>query len=62
MAKILVDFELSHGQEQVTQGNVVIVNLEPGKTNLHEQVKKLIAEQFNCPAAIISIKQIKMNT
>jgi hypothetical protein len=61
MAKILVDFELSQGQEKVTQGNIVIVNINPGKINLHDQVTKLIAEQFNCPAAIISIKEIKMN-
>lgn len=61
MAKLLVDFELSHGQEQVTQGNIVIVDLEPGKSNLHEQVTELIAEQFNCPSTNISITQIKMN-
>jgi hypothetical protein len=62
MAKLLVDFELSHGQEKVTQGNIVIVNINPGKSNLHAQVRKLIAEQFNCSAGTISIKEIKMNT
>jgi SepF-like predicted cell division protein (DUF552 family) len=63
MAKLLVDFELSHGQEKVTQGNIVIVDINPGKkSNLHDQVTKLIAEQFNCSATIISIKEIKMNT
>jgi SepF-like predicted cell division protein (DUF552 family) len=61
MAKLLVDFELSHGQEKVTQGNIVIVDINPGKSNLHDQVRKLIAEQFNCSAGIISIKEIKMN-
>ncbi|MFG6496921.1 hypothetical protein P8610_16285 [Fictibacillus sp. UD] len=61
MAKILVDFQLSHDQEKVTQGNIIIANIQPGKSNLHEQVKKLIADQFNCPTGIISIKQIKMN-
>ncbi|MBH0162450.1 hypothetical protein [Fictibacillus sp. 26RED30] len=61
MAKIVVDFQLSHGEEKITEGNIVIVNIYPSKPNLHEQVKKLIAEQFNCPAGIISIKQIKMN-
>ncbi|MED1865147.1 hypothetical protein P4V41_16905 [Fictibacillus nanhaiensis] len=61
MAKIVVDFQLSHGDAKITEGNIVIVNIYPSKANLHEQVKKLIAEQFNCPAGIISIKQIKMN-
>ncbi|GGB64807.1 hypothetical protein [Fictibacillus barbaricus] len=61
MAKILVDFQLSHGQEKITKGNIVIANINPGKSNLHEQVKKLIADQFKCPAGIISIKKIKMN-
>ncbi|MGA4720848.1 hypothetical protein [Fictibacillus nanhaiensis] len=61
MAKIVVDFQLSHGEEKITEGNIVIVNIYPSKANLHEQVKVLIADQFNCSAAIISIKQIKMN-
>lgn len=61
MAKLLVDFELSHGQEKVTQGNIVIVDINPGKSNLHDQVRNLIAEQFNCSAGMISIKAIKMN-
>jgi hypothetical protein len=60
MAKILVDFELSHGQEQITQGNIV-VDFDPGNSNLHDQVIKLIANQFNCPSTIISITQIKVN-
>ena len=61
MAKILVDFELSHGQDQITQGNIV-VHLEPAHSNLHEKVKLLIANQFNCSPSIISITQIKVNT
>ncbi|MBY6037830.1 hypothetical protein KUV80_14250 [Fictibacillus nanhaiensis] len=61
MAKFLVHFELSHGQEQVTQGNIVIVDLVPEKKNLHEEVTTIIAEQFNCPPSLISITQIKMN-
>jgi hypothetical protein len=61
MAKILVNFQLSHGQGQMTQGNIV-VNFEPGHSNLHEQVIKLIASQFNCPSSIISITEIKVST
>ncbi|ANC76074.1 hypothetical protein ABE65_004315 [Fictibacillus phosphorivorans] len=61
MAKIVVDFEISHGEEKRTEGNIVIVNIYPSKANLHEQVKKLIAGQFNCSDEIISIKQITMN-
>jgi hypothetical protein len=61
MAKIRVDFQLSHGQEKVTQGNIIIVDLQPGKSNLHERITNLIADQFNCPAAIVSITKIKMN-
>lgn len=60
MAKIIVDFQLSHGQEQITQGNVV-VDLEPGNTNLHEQVKYIIASQFNCSETIISITRLEVN-
>jgi hypothetical protein len=60
MAKILVHFNLSHNQEQVTQGNV-IVDIDPGKHNLHEQVIEIIASQFNCRPSLISITQLLIN-
>jgi hypothetical protein len=60
MAKILVDFQLSHGQEHFTQGNIV-VDLAPGNSNLHDQVKHIIARQFNCPETTISITRLELN-